>query len=138
MKLAEDRGVDKQVKFLGHMDRHDVLELLKQADIFGFPSLKEGGTWSLMEAMAAELPCICMNTSGMKTITDEESAVRIEPQNPNDTIIEFSKALDKLVDDRDFAVRMGENARKRIENVFTWNAKCDIIFNAMDELEKRG
>lgn len=137
-KLAEACGVDKQVKFLGHVDRSEVLEMLKQADIFGFPSLKEGGTWSLMEAMAAELPCICLNTSGMKTITDEESAIRIEPQKPADTIIEFSKALDKLIDDRDFAVKMGKNARSRIENIFTWKAKSDTIFDVMDEVEKRG
>lgn len=138
MKLTRKKGLEHQVIFLGQRDRQGALSLLKQADMYVFPSLREGGTWSLMEAMAAGLPCVCINTSGMKTITDETSAVRIEPQNPDDTINEISKAIDTLIDDRDYAVTLGKNARERIETAFTWDAKRDTLFNELDKLEKRG
>lgn len=41
-----------------HVDRAELQEQLRQADVFVFPSLSEGSSCALLEAMAAELPTI--------------------------------------------------------------------------------
>lgn len=64
--LANRLGVGKQVKFLGY--RKDVDEIYKMADIFVFPSFREGLPVSLMEAMASGLPCIVSNIRGNRDL----------------------------------------------------------------------
>lgn len=133
--LVRQLGLQERVKFVGELPREQVLNKLKEADIFLFPSLKEGGTWALMEAMAAGLPCVCMNTSGMHVITDDKSAIRIEPQTREQTAIQMAAALDVLVNNPVQAREMGRKARERIENEFTWEAKEKFIVEQMRKLE---
>lgn len=62
LKLAEELGVSDRVRFLGF--RTDVSEILRACDCFVFPSFREGLSVSLMEAMAAGLPCIASRIRG--------------------------------------------------------------------------
>lgn len=62
LKLAEELGVSDRVCFLGF--RTDVSEILRACDCFVFPSFREGLSVSLMEAMAAGLPCIASRIRG--------------------------------------------------------------------------
>lgn len=62
LKLAEELGVSDRVRFLGF--RTDISEILRACDCFVFPSFREGLSVSLMEAMAAGLPCIASRIRG--------------------------------------------------------------------------
>ena len=66
-KLAVASGVN--LHLLGY--RSDVPELLKAADIYALPSLREGLNVSLMEAMASGLPCICGDIRGNQDLIDD-------------------------------------------------------------------
>lgn len=57
-----------RVHFLGY--RTDVKELLSASDIFVMPSLCEGLSRSLMEAMASGLPCVVSNIRGNVDLID--------------------------------------------------------------------
>lgn len=61
-RLASKLGIAAQVHLLGY--RKDVARLLCGADIFCFPSKREGLPVSLMEAMASGLPCIASQVRG--------------------------------------------------------------------------
>lgn len=135
-KIVQEKNLEKKVQFIGEISREEVLERLKNADIFLFPSLKEGGTWALMEAMAAGLPSICINTSGMRIITDDSSAIRIPIQTIENTVLDMAKAIDLLISDPAYAVEMGKNARHRIEKEFTWDAKDMFIQNVIDSMKQ--
>ena len=50
-ELANALGVEDQIRFLGF--RKDIPELMHVADLFAFPSYREGLSLSLMEAMAS-------------------------------------------------------------------------------------
>lgn len=54
--LAENLGIRNKVLFLGN--RNDVAELMKMFDGFVFPSIYEGLPLVLIEAQAADLPCV--------------------------------------------------------------------------------
>lgn len=54
--LIKGLGIAKNVHLLGY--RHDVNGWYAAADIFVFPSFREGLSVSLMEAMASGLPCV--------------------------------------------------------------------------------
>ena len=61
-ELAETLHVGDRVQFLGF--RRDVPALLGASDAFLFPSFQEGLPVSLMEAMAAGLPCVASRVRG--------------------------------------------------------------------------
>ena len=62
VQLAKDLGVESQVHLLGF--RNDVAELYHAADVFAFPSFREGLSVSVMEALACGLPVICSEIRG--------------------------------------------------------------------------
>ena len=59
---AKDRGVEERVTFLGF--RRDVPALVAAFDVFVHPSLWEGLSISLMEAMVAGCPIVCSRIPG--------------------------------------------------------------------------
>ena len=91
IEVANKVGLDNRVKLLGF--RSDIAEICKAADIFAFPSSREGLPVSLMEAMAAGLPVVCSNTRGnTDLIEDGKGGYLVEP----DDVEGFAKALKKL------------------------------------------
>ena len=88
-KLAKDLGVN--LYLLGY--RTDIIELLNAADIFVFPSFREGLSVALMEAMAAGLPCVVSRIRGnIDLIEDNRGGYLCAP---ND-IEAFSEAIKEL------------------------------------------
>lgn len=71
-------SVENQVHFLGY--RTDVMELMDTADIFVMPSLREGLSRSLMEAMASGLPCIVSKIRGNADLLEQDGGNLASPQ----------------------------------------------------------
>lgn len=128
-------GREKDVKIIDEMPRTEVLHLLEQSDIFLFPSLREGGSWSLMEAMAVGLPVICLNWAGMAITTDENCAIRLPVTNPDQMPKDMAAAIIKLIENPTLRKQMGEAGRKRIKEEFNWNIKGQFIENLLLKLD---
>lgn len=123
------------VDLIPEMPRDQLLKKLSDADIYFFPSLREGGSWALMEAMAVGLPVVCMNWTGMKIITDANSAIQIEPNEYAKIKGEFTEALNKLIMDRELRISMGSSARNRIKNQFNWKHVGDQFNRILNQCE---
>lgn len=68
MNLSEKLLLSNNVHFLGF--REDVHEIYRLADVFVFPSYREGLSVAMMEAMASKLPIICSNIRGNIDLID--------------------------------------------------------------------
>lgn len=80
-ELAEDLRVAGCIKFVGWSD--DVRSLLRAQDLFILPSLAEGQPIALLEALAAELPCIASAVSGIPEVLGEgEYGALVNPNDP--------------------------------------------------------
>ncbi len=77
MQLATSLDVDRRLHLIGY--RKDIAELLVAADFFLFPSYREGLSVSLMEAMAAGLPCAVSRIRGNTDLIDREGGVHFDP-----------------------------------------------------------
>lgn len=75
--VAAELGLTPRVKLLGY--RRDVGDLCAAADIFAFPSLREGLPVSVMEAMASGLPVACSKIRGNTDLIDEQGGVLFDP-----------------------------------------------------------
>lgn len=132
---AKNSGWGNRVKVIAEMPRQDVLKLVEQSDIFLFPSLREGGSWSLMEAMAIGLPVVCLDWAGMAITVDDSCAIRLTVTNPEQMPKDMADAIIKLIENPELREQMGEAGRKRIKEVFNWEAKgifMEKLFNQLD------
>lgn len=68
-KQIKKGNLEKQVFLLGY--RIDIPELLNCSDCFVFPSLQEGLSIALLEALVMQLPVICFDIRGNNDFMDE-------------------------------------------------------------------
>ena len=101
------------VRFLG--DVKDVPSLLARASMCVLPSLTEGISLVLLEAMARGLPVVATRVGGNpEVVTDEETGTLVPPGAPQ----ELAAAMLRVYRDPDLARRMGEAGRRRVETHF--------------------
>lgn len=105
-QIVNDLNLTEKVHLLGQ--RSDVKDLLKEADIYALPSIREGLNVSLMEAMASGLPCICGDIRGNNDlIVNNKGGYRINVMN----MTEWIKAIKRLRIEDNRAMMGAFNAR---------------------------
>ena len=64
-RLARRLGVEDRVNFLGWLPRTELFRLMnEEADVFLYPSIREAAGWVVAEAIACDLPVVCLNRGG--------------------------------------------------------------------------
>jgi len=98
--------------------RHDIAEILASSDIFVLPSYSEGLSNALMEAMASGCACIVTAVGGNTFLIP--SGVYGLLFEPGDRAA-LAAHISRLVEDPAKRHSLGEAARKRIEEKFSWD-----------------
>lgn len=107
-RLVVNLGISDRVELKGYMNHDGIAELYKNSDVFVLPSLNEGMSNALLEAMASGLPVIVTDTGGTAELVDGNGVI-IE-KGSVDSIV---KALENFIGDRDSMIVMGERSRER-------------------------
>jgi glycosyltransferase involved in cell wall biosynthesis len=131
---VKNNKMDNNVVFLGNLPRIEALKILMASDIYLFPSLREGGSWALMEAMALGKPTICIKTNGMEMIADSSSAIMIPLESHSKMLINFQNAISVLSHNHDLRKKIGDNAKIRIENIHSIQELRSFIKNLVNTL----
>lgn len=108
-ELAKQLNVN--LHLLGY--RTDIVELLNTADMYAFPSYREGLSVALMEAMSAGLPCVVSNIRGNVDLIEEGVGGYLS--RPDD-IEGFLFAINELVIRRDKRELFSDNNKKTVKN----------------------
>jgi L-malate glycosyltransferase len=100
------------INFTGRLDKREIIKKLQNSDIFILPSLKEGMSNAVLEAMACSLPIITTDTGGSKElirnngyIVEKKSALALE------------EVIKKYLESPSLAVNHGINSRKIAEEM---------------------
>ena len=109
-----DRGMASRVHWVGQVD--NVQEYLQAADLFFFPTRREGLPNALAEAMACGLPTLASHLEGITTdlIRDGQEGRLIAGHDAAD----YAAALQELLRQPARMAEMGRAARRRIEDHF--------------------
>ncbi|MDD4607462.1 MAG: glycosyltransferase [Patescibacteria group bacterium] len=112
-KQVADLNLDPAVKFWG--GRMDIIEKLKQLDIFVLASEWEGLGIALIEAMASGLPVIGTRVGGIpELIQDGETGLLVKSQ----SVEELSQAIIKLLDQPELSFKLGQQASQVVKQNF--------------------
>jgi glycosyltransferase involved in cell wall biosynthesis len=83
LEAAADRlGVKDQVQFLGMLDRHQVREQMRQADVFVLSSHYETFGIVAIEALACGTPVIATRCGGPDCILNDGDGLLVPPRDP--------------------------------------------------------
>ncbi|MFH0794323.1 MAG: glycosyltransferase [bacterium] len=109
-RKIQDSGLVGKVILTGH--RQDVPELLSACDIFCLPSLREGFSNAVLEALAAGLPLVVTHVGGNSEAVEEGRSGLIIPPGRPDALV---GALGWLIGHPDERAKMGREAARRAE-----------------------
>lgn len=126
---ARNLDVSDHVTFLGF--REDVSNLLEAADLVVLPSLREGLSIALLEAMAAAKPIVATSIGSHKEVASQPTTVCLVP--PADTIA-LSDAILRLARDPVLMARLGTRAKAQFERHYTEDRMLGAYRNLYFEL----
>lgn len=131
--LVDSRGVGHQFRFLG--SRRDVPVLLAASDLFILPSLWEGLSVALLEAMSTGIPVVATDVSGTRELIIEgETGFLVPPGDPD----ALADAIVRAVRDRSVSDSRARRARTLVSARFSGAAQADRllqVFGIRDEVE---
>lgn len=114
MDMIRQYRMEEYFQFLGF--RQDVGDLLSAADIVVLPSLREGLSIALLEAMAASKPIVATTIgSNMEVIEHEQDGLLVPTKSP-DTLAE---AILRLAINPELRNRLARIAREKFVNQYT-------------------
>jgi glycosyltransferase involved in cell wall biosynthesis len=110
LNLVQKLGLEHQIMLLGY--RTDIIEINHIADVFVFPSFREGLSVALMEAMACGLPAVCSDIRGNRDlIEDGKGGFLVEPKN----ILGFTQSMEVLFKDISLREGMGKYNKDKVQ-----------------------
>jgi glycosyltransferase involved in cell wall biosynthesis len=117
-KLSEQlraAGLETRIRLIGYQDRAKAMSILKSSHVFVMPSRYEGTPIALLEAAALARPILATCAGGIpELVTHEQHAHLVPTLDPEG----LAQGILKMALDRDYAQRLGQNARQRVRERF--------------------
>lgn len=108
-----NNSLEQNVYFLGN--RSDIPELLSLADVFVMPSIAEGLSIAMLEAMASGRAIVSANTNGTrKLITHGVTGLLF----PKGNIVQLKDTIINLLSDKNLRIKLGQNAKKYVSQYY--------------------
>ena len=110
---AKALNIEHRVMFAGY--RTDNTRLLNALDVYILPSLWEGFSLSLLEAMAVKLPIVTTSIKGNREAINKDCGIVIPPKSPE----AITEAISKYMDDPIFRNSMAARAKEKYHHEHT-------------------
>lgn len=131
-QMLADAGIAELAWLPG--ERSDIPELMRGLDCFALPSLAEGISNTILEAMASGLPVIATNVGGNADLVTAGSTGEIVPSADPEAM---AQQIVRLATQPDIAKNMGIVGRNTIEQKFSMEAMMSAYQGAYDDLLQR-
>jgi glycosyltransferase involved in cell wall biosynthesis len=141
-QLLRELATRREVRFTGPVREEDVPSLHRQAAVFVLPTVErtcygrsvpvtELLGLSVLEAMASGTPVVASRTGGLsEVVCDGETGFLVTPGD----VVELHDRIDQLLRNPVLARRMGNLARTRVLDQFTWDRTAVRCLAAYAEL----
>ena len=130
--LIAQHGLGDRVQLLGWKTQAEVGALMREADVFFFPSIRELGAGVVVEAMACGLPPAVVDYGAPGGLVREDCGVRVPIGDKAALAAAFGERLGSLAEDRELVERLGQAAHARAVSRFSWAAKARKTLEVYD------
>ena len=124
-------GLQKNIVFLGYVERKTLIQIYQNACIHVVPSVYEGLPTVLLEAMSCGLPVVATTVGGnTEVISSGVNGFLVPPKSPK----EMSKIILRLLEHPKLREEIGREARKTIEQYYTWDRITDNVLKCYQSI----
>jgi len=122
--MANDLGIADQVHFIGKLSSAEVKARLESCDIFLLPSLSEGISNAVLEAMAMQIPVVSTTAGGMdELIADMETGLLADTYDAKELV----NKLKLLIENDALREKIGQNGHSIILKNFAIERQLAIF-----------
>lgn len=112
--LVGKLNLKNNVEFIGRVPREKTAPYYQEASLFVLPSLNEGMSNAMLEALASGLPIVATDTGGTKELVkDGENGMIIKMKDADD----IAQKIEKMITDEKLRNEMGRKSRELAENM---------------------
>ena len=120
------------VNYLGYLPKNETISLIRGSDILIQPSLIEGISSTILEAMACKTSVITTNVGGNKEIIENnQNGILIEPNNPQKLLEEILN----LFSNPEVKIKLIDSAYTNVQK-YDWKRIGKLYLNLYNELLK--
>jgi len=130
--LLAEAGLEQSAWLPGKRD--DVARIMRSFDLFVLPSLAEGISNTILEAMATGLPVLATAVGGNPELVEEGETGTLVPRDDPESM---AHALRAYAESSQLCKRQGTAARRTIETKFGMEAMVNAYMNIYDNLLAR-
>lgn len=123
-QLTKSLGLEKAVSFCGWLSHAEVLDRMRSADVFLFPTLRDNGAGVVFEALATGAVPVVVDFGGPGDIVNPEVGYKVPLTNESDMISQIEKILAELADNRGLLNRLRQQGMAYALETLTWEAKA--------------
>jgi D-inositol-3-phosphate glycosyltransferase len=116
--IVNELGMSEFTSFPGRLGDQDLPYYYAAADVCVVPSHYEPFGLVAIEAMASGTPVVASDVGGLQfTVVSKETGLLCPPQDE----VAFAGAIDSILSIPEWRWEMGQNARTRVEKMFSWD-----------------
>lgn len=125
-------GLESTVTLHGRIPLESCIAMMRDADVYVMPSLRECGGLALLEAMALGLPIIACNWMGPAEYLNADCAILVDPDSEDAFINGFAVAMERLAQSPELRRKLGEAARSRVfGGYYGWDKKSARVLEIL-------
>jgi len=129
--IVDELGLEGLTTFPGRISDEDLPIYYAAADVSVVPSHYEPFGLVAIEAMASGTPVVASDVGGLQfTVVSEETGLLAPPKD----VEAFSRAIDRILSDPQWRDHLGRNARKRVEEKFSWSGVAAQLSDLYDRV----
>ncbi len=131
MALARRMGIEGMIRFVGGASSDELTRLYGGAAVYSYPSPEEDFGLGPVEAGACGCPSVVWDHAGPReVVVDGATGYRARPYDIDDYVEKHAR----LLGDRRLRDAMGEAARRRVLEKFTWERHVDKLVKAIEDV----
>jgi glycosyltransferase involved in cell wall biosynthesis len=123
-RIVAEEGLSECVEFTGSISQSEVGRLMRESEIFAFPSIREQGGGVLTLAMMSGMTCVAVNYGGPATRVASGCGVKVPLGDVDQLIISYTQELEALVQDPQRVIELGQAGRRFTEGYYAWERKA--------------
>lgn len=122
----DNRKLGSKVEFIGAVSRDKIVDYFHKAKALVLPSRADAMPLVVLESLSCSVPVIATNVGGIPELVKHRYTGFIYEV---DDLIGFENAIRIIENDTKFALELGANGRKFVENTFSWEVISTLFEN---------
>ena len=121
--LIAEHKLEGCVELVGRKPQAEIGRMMRTADAFVFPSIRELGAGVVVEAMATGLPCVVVDYGGPGGLIHDGNGVKVPLGDKQQLVDRVATEMATLSADPDRRRRLGARAHADAVSLYDWSAK---------------